>query len=393
MSKTMSKTKEGNVPTWDVRFDMKVDVNHTKIVRCIAQAESLASVIRNVPIPPRSKKRIDALNIMRAVRGTTGIEGTELTEDEVQKIMEANPDQRVLPTTRAREEQEARNAQKVMSHMISRLNNEPTIPITEELICEIHRIVTENIDYPNNVPGKYRNHAVSAGSYIPPRAGQEVKRLMKEFIKWFNEDEPANWHPVLKAVVAHFYIVSIHPFGDGNGRTARVVESFLLYQAGINARGFFSLANHYYQNRDKYMSLLDEVRFRTNNNLTPFLLFSLCGLVEELQTVHKEVMDVVQQISFKDYARESLQGQRATKSGERIWSLFFGLGDETISLRELRSGKHKLSKPYHKLNSKTLSRDLQFLQEVKLIIIDGDKLRANVEIMKEYTPPYEFFNQ
>jgi Fic family protein len=378
------------MPTWDVRFDMRVDVNYPKIVYCVAQAEALASVIRDIPIPPPAKQRIDALNIMRAVRGTTGIEGTELTEEEVREIMEAAPGQQVLPATRAREEQEARNAQDVMLYIVDLLDQDSSIPLTEELICEIHRIITENIDYPNNVPGNYRNHAVSAGSYILPRSGSEVERLMKGFVDWFNGGEPASWHPVVKAVVAHFYVVSIHPFGDGNGRAARAVESFLLYQAKINARGFYSLSNHYYRNRDQYMSLLDEVRFRTNNDLTPFLLFSLCGLVDELQVVHKEVMNVVQIISFRDLAREQLQGKRANKAGERIWRLLFGLKDETVSLKDLRTGQHSLSSLYRELNPKTLSRDLRFLQDENLVVVNGDELRANVDVMSIYTPPYEF---
>ena len=76
---------------------------------------------------------------------------------------------------------------------------------------------------------------------------------MTEFVEWFNSGVAASWDPVVRAVVAHFYLASIHPFGDGNGRTSRAVESFLLYGAGVNARGFFSLANYFYRNRQEYV--------------------------------------------------------------------------------------------------------------------------------------------
>jgi Fic family protein len=84
---------------------------------------------------------------------------------------------------------------------------------------------------------------------------------MAEFFKWFNSGSAAHWNPVIRAIVAHFYVISIHPFGDGNGRTSRAVESYLLYQAGVNARGYYSLANYYYRNRPEYVSMLDHVRF------------------------------------------------------------------------------------------------------------------------------------
>ena len=96
---------------------------------------------------------------------------------------------------------------------------------------------------------------------------------MEQFIEWFNTGPPALWPASIRAIVAHFYVVSIHPFGNGNGRTARAVESFVLYSGGINVRGFYSLANHYYRNRDRYIDLLDSTRFDGAHDLTPFVLF------------------------------------------------------------------------------------------------------------------------
>ena len=162
-----------------------------------------------------------------------------------------------------------------------------------------------------------------AGNYVPPENGEEVRRLMAEFTRWFNTGHAREWDPVIRAIVAHFFVISIHPFGDGNGRTSRAVESYLLYQAGVNARGFYSLANYYYRNRSAYVQGLDNVRFRTDPDLTPFVLFALKGLVEELEIVHQEVIAEVQIISFRDYAREILlDAQKLGKpAGERQLTL------------------------------------------------------------------------
>jgi len=379
------------MPTWNVNFNTRVDTNHPEVVSCVAKAHALASVICDIPIPPHVKDDIDALNILRAVRGTTGIEGAELTEDEVREIMEATPKKQVLPKNRQRAEKEARNAQSLMRFVVQRLSNKIDAPLTENLVCEIHEITTKDINYTNNEPGKYRAYAVSAGDYVPPKTGEEVRRLMKGFIYWFNNDLPKSWDPIIRAIVAHFYIVSIHPFGEGNGRTSRGVESFLLYQAGINARGFYSLANFYYRNRDEYIRLLDYARFETNGDLTPFVFFALKGLVEELEEVHRQVLSEVKLISFRDYTAEvlTIHDMLATKAGDRMFHFLTALRRDTISIKDLRSGKHELSFLYRNLSSKTLSRDLDFLKKRELIIIEGDELRANLDIMTRYTPPLE----
>lgn len=377
--------------TWNVSFKTYFDDRFTEIISLVAVAQAYARVIRDIPIYPSVKNKLDALNILRAVRGTTGIEGIELTEDEVRQIMESPHKKPVLPPNRSREEQEARNAQKVMSYVVKELTRDPNIPLTEKLIRTIHRITTKDIDYPDNMPGKYRTHNVSAGTYVPPRGG-DVRKLMREFIQWFNSGATVVRDPVVRAIVAHFYIVSIHPFGDGNGRTARGVESFLLYKAGVNARSFYSLANYYYRHREQYVQLLDHVRFETTGNLTPFVLFALRGLVSELEEVHSEVLFNVKLIAFRDYAREELAvyAKLGTKVGERM-NIFLSIlsGEESVSLKAIRSGEHRLARLYHKLTPKTLSRDINFLKEHELIIVEGDKLRANVDLMTRYTPPLE----
>ncbi len=379
------------MPSWTVSFDTRISTNSQEIIECLAKIRALAKVIHGIPIPPSVQERLDHLNILRAVRGTTGIEGVELTEEEVGLIMEASPNKPVLPQSRRREEQEVRNSEMLMYFVAEQINKDKTMPVTEELICKIHEITTRDIDYSHNIPGKYRSHPVVAGDYTPPRDGENVIRLMKEFVVWFNTGSPSKWDPIINAIVAHFYIVTIHPFGDGNGRTARGLESFLLYKAGVNARGFYSLANYYYRQRNEYIANLDYVRFKTNGDLTPFVFFALKGLVEELEAVHNEVLEQVKIISFRDYAREvlSVNGKLGTKSGERMFHFLLQFEDKSVSLKSIRSGKSVLSSFYRKVTSRTLTRDINFLKQNKLIITDGDKLQPNLDVMTQFTPPSE----
>lgn len=375
------------MPAWNVHFNMTVRTTDPQLVKCVAEIHALASVIRGIPIPPSVQEQLDRLNILRAVRGTTGIEGNELSEEEVGLIMVAPGNQAVLEESRSREEQEVKNAQRLMSVVARGVSADPNVPISEGLLKQFHSILTDEIDYPNNVPGQYRSHQVSVGNYVPPRFEEEIRSLMSEFIRWFNNDEPTMWDPIIRAIAAHFYVISIHPFGDGNGRTSRGVESYLLYKAGVNARGYYSLANYYYNRRPEYVESLDQVRFRSDPDLTPFIIFAVKGLVEELTAVHGEVLAAVRRISFRDFARETLttQGKIGTPGGERQLFLLMGLSREPVSIRALRSGKHSLSVLYKDVTTKTLMRDINFLRQHQLVLIEDDDLVANLEIMNSFT--------
>lgn len=378
------------MPLWDVTFDLGLDLRNQELLTLVAKAHALAKVIREIPTPPGLQQRIDRLNILRAVRSTTGIEGADLSETEVEQIL-AQPKRRVLPEGRQREELEVRNAERVMEYVAQLVLDRPGQPLTEELVCEIHRLTTEDIDYAHNEPGVYRTYAVQAGTYTPPRTGEEVRRLMGDFVKWFTEGEARNWDPAIRAIAAHFYVISIHPFGDGNGRTSRALESFLLYQGGLNARGFYSLANYYYRHRSEYVAHVDHVRFESRGNLTPFVLFALRGLVQELEGVHTEVLQLVRVIAFRDYAREQLLEAKKlrTKTGERMFQLLLGLASELrpVSLTALRQGQHRLAGLYSRVTPKTLSRDLNFLRKEELIRIQDDAILANLDLMDRYIPP------
>lgn len=368
-------------------FEPVLDVAHRLILENVAQVHALARVIRGIPIPPYVQQRLDRLNILRAVRGTTGIEGTELSEEEVGLVVDSPPGGAPLGPGREREEQEVRNAEALMRYVGQYLEHNPTARVTEELILEFHRILTQGISYPHNEPGRYRSHSVVVGNYRPPPTGEEVRHLMTEFVRWFNTGMPTHWDPVIRAIVAHLYVVSIHPFGDGNGRTSRAVESFLLYKAGVNVRGYYSLSNYYYQNRPEYIDNLNRVREQGFFNLTPFVAFALKGLVQELEEVHREVLAEVRVLAYRDYARRTLADadKLGTPAGDRQLRFLTDLAGEPVSLRELRSGGHPLSRLYRNVTPRTLSRDINALKQQNLIIVVGDEIRANLELMTRFT--------
>jgi Fic family protein len=376
---------------WTITFTPHLDPAQPELLRLLARAQALADVIRHIPLPPRTQEKFNRLNILRAVRGTTCIEGAELSETEVEALVDA-VQQPVLPPSRQDEETEARNAYDVMRYIAQLVRDRPDTPVSEDLIRELHRRLTTGITYPHNQPGEYRKLAVRVDLYRPPPPDQ-VPALMREFVAWLEREPQRSWDRVIRAVVAHFYLVSIHPFADGNGRTARALESFILYQGGINARGFYSLSNYYYRQRNEYFNQLNQVRGSPNTDLTPLVIFAARGLVEELEGICKEVLDQVRLIAYRDYARGLLARSKKLRAANRSRLQRFLLGllelqsEQTpgVALAQLRAGEGLLAALYEDKSPSTLTRDLKFLNDHRLIVIDQGRVRVNLALMSEFT--------
>ena len=376
------------MPSWDVHFDVRVRVDEPRLVRAVERSRAIAETIRSIPVTTNVRKRLNALNIARAVRGTAAIEGTRISEEEALEVLDASADVRVLPPDRSRDEREARNAQAVLEFVRRELRSNSERRLDEPLIGEIHRLTTEGVPYKGNEPGQYRNHAVSAGDYRPPPSGDEARRLMTAFVRWFDEGAAAAWDPIVRAAIAHFYVVSIHPFGDGNGRASRGVESFMLYRAGINAFGFYSLANFYYQNRDAYVDALTAARFQSGGDLTDFVLFAVEGLASELELVRRELMAMIQVIAFREYARQELEGVPGLGEQRRARMLRL--------IRVLTSAKLAqvpyesvdasaiMAEVYRRVGARTAQRDLRTLLDHELLVERDGQVVPNVEIMSAF---------
>ena len=133
--------------------------------------------------------------------------------------------------------------------------------------------------------------------------------------------------------------------------------------------------------------MLNHVLFVSNPDLTPFVLFALRGLETELNAVHREVLDEVTVISFRDFARETLAraGKLGTRAGERQLDLLVGVASGPISLKGLRAGQERLSRLYRGVSSKTLQRDIRTLVQEGLVVVNGDRLEANLGVMTGFT--------
>ena len=357
--------------TWKLKFELNIKPEN--FVAILNSIDNLIRTLASMPIPPSALAKMERLNIIRAIRGTTGIEGNRLTEEEVAKIYDSPSAEAPIDV----QERENYNASQVMRY-VRDYEASPPLRLTEKMIKQIHVLTTEDIKNPLNEPGKYRRDYVYAGIYEFPDP-KDVPALMKSFVTFINSPEVMTLHPIVRAVVAHFYFVTVHPFGDGNGRVARAIEAFLLFHSGYNAAGFYSLANYYYRNRREYIKQLDSVRFEYDGDLTEFTRFALNGFLLELTDIYNQAIPYMRVIKYSQtidaLVAEGDLSQRLGVALKEIAEMPEGLTSQEF-IGRIPDWVRKL---YRGKSERTLRYDLTLMKQSGLIEKVEGRIRARIE--------------
>lgn len=281
---------------------------------------------------------------------TTHIEGTRLTLDQSERILAGQEVQGANPD----DAQELVNYKKAFDLVSDYL--EAGEPISEGLIRQIHKRLVQGVRGNKASPGEYRkiqNYIVNAKTgakiYTPPPP-LEVPPMMTDFITWLQQEAQIN--PVLIAGVAQFQLVHIHPFVDGNGRTARLLSTLCLYRTGYDFKRLFTISEYYDRDRPAYYKALQSVRER-GMDMTGWLEYFTEGLGGQMREV---------QVTAEHVIRRDVILSKARKNG---------LKDRPIALLGflLSAGKASVAECERelKMNKRTLQRDLKLLVEKGLV--------------------------
>ena len=297
---------------WE-RFAFEYQLNAQDLFRDLVSIEAYKEASLNLVFPQEWQNQLDRLNRVRAVHGTTAIEGNPLSEAEVAQQMERleqqdHDDEGRVPT---KEQLQIRNAGVAQSWVRQRfLPNSPPISLGD--ISTMHEMITQDSDTINNIPGKFRDFPVVVGTEnlggVHRGAPHErLPRLMEEYIDFINSRQLDDNHPVIRALLAHFFLVTIHPFGDGNGRVSRLVETGILFQLGYNVHGFYGLSNYFYRHEQEYKSVLQQCRKSQPFDMTPFIRFGVAGFARELQDINNFIKTKDQSAGISDNDRPCVQ--------------------------------------------------------------------------------------
>ena len=344
-------------------------------------------------LAPEWREGLDRLNRVRAVYGTTALEGNPLSEPEVAgQILLAEQQAEARPGPLSREQAQIRNASRAQDWVKARFAP-GSAPVNMGDILTMHREMTQGSDEDNSVPGTLRAASVQVGS--PDLGGvhlgaphESLARLMEELLAFVNSRRVRSEHPVIQALLAHFFLVTIHPFGDGNGRVSRLLESGILFRHGYNVHGFYGLSNFFYRNGDRYKTLLQlSRRSRERFDLTDFVEFGVTGFAEELEGINNYIKTKVNRVLYRQMLTASQNvrvGKRRRRLNQREHGLLLHLLDETeptdpfspspsrsVSLEELlRSGYVRGA--YASVTTRTLVRELERLAQMGFLTLDRD---------------------
>jgi len=220
--------------------------------------------------------------LVREAHYTTHIEGTQLTLEQSERLLQGE----AVPEADPQDVRELLNYRDAFDLVAGYLGSGD--PITEGLVREIHRRLVKGVRGDTAAPGEYRkvqNYVASSRTgeiiYTPPPA-HDVPPMMREIVAWIGTEPEA--HPVLVAGIAQFQLVHIHPFLDGNGRTARLLSTLCLYRTGYDFKRLFTISEYYDRDRTAYYRAIQSVR-ESHMDLTVWVEYFAEGLATQMRAI------------------------------------------------------------------------------------------------------------
>jgi len=258
-----------------------------KIVKLLIKISAAREVILNSPLIPKWNVTLRQEAIIHSAHSSTSIEGNRLSLEQVSELARG----REITATR-RDKQEVSNYLEVLKNIKILIKNNF---ITEKDILDIHRMVTKNTLDNLTDSGVYRNRYVVVANRITrevffrPPQNQVVPGLVKDLLSWINSEESKELDPIIEAGIVHYELVRIHPFVDGNGRTARVLATLILYLRGFDTNQFFCLDDYYDSDRPAYYKALQSVKPDTLD-LTNWLEYFTEGVNISTEAVKERIV-------------------------------------------------------------------------------------------------------
>lgn len=343
-----------------------------RMLKNIGIIDASKEVIANSPLVPAWEAKFKKEAMERTVHHGTHLEGNRLSFEEAQEVLDG---QEVV--ARQRDIQEVinyRNVLKFIGDIAAQIGLGKRYVLTVETIMETHRLTVEKI-IPDEMVNKFRtrqvvlkNSLTGQVSYTPPPAA-EVPYIVEDLINWVNTWETQEIHPVVKAGIIHYELARIHPFVEGNGRTARAVATLIMFLEGYDIRKLFSLEEYFDNNPMDYYLTLQAVSNQLvldshERDLTPWLDYFVEGVAIELNKAKERVRRISMDSRVKD------------KLGEQLT-----LNERQMLIMEyLHRHKQMQNKDFRKIfpdySDDTVLRELRFLKQKGLIKKTGGTKNA-----------------
>lgn len=266
--------KTDPISIWEPRYRLT-----TAMARSLMEVGAAAAVVEHLAIPPAVREELRRRARVRSTHYSTRIEGNRLTLAEAEQAISES---RVRFHGRERDVTEVRNYWNALLKVEEWAASGR--PFTEDLIQRIHALVERGARAKPSAwrdgQNMIRDSESGAIVYLPPEA-RDVPLLMSGLVAWARQAEEERLPVPILAGLAHYQFVTIHPYYDGNGRTARLLATFLLHRGGHGLQGLFSLEEHHARDLAAYYNSLavhphhNYYEGRAEADLTPWLEYFL----------------------------------------------------------------------------------------------------------------------
>jgi Fic family protein len=282
-----------------------------KTIRNMAEIDLIRGMILNAEITPELDLHLRKSALLRSALASTSLDKS-LKVGKVKKSSKASSKKsfKFKPSSKAREDQDIQGYLEVLQDLDSYHEHGK---VTEKLLFRMHEKLTENTlkdVHPNN---KYREVDVELeynGSnpfkYMPPNH-ELVPNLMEELLKWVNNNS-TEISPITVAGTAHWKMLRIQPFCQGNGQTARALTDLILYLRLFNTKGYFSLEEYYKKDEKAYLNALS-LDLEEKKSLTMWMEYFTDGVLTSLSETGNKISNLTKtgkcfdRSTFKDYTK------------------------------------------------------------------------------------------
>jgi len=263
------------------------------IVQMLTDIAESKVVIERAKILPQQEIKLRRQALVRMTHSSTAIEGNRLNINEVEALLAHKKID--APQREIYEVQNYLNALKY----IEKIGDEKQ-SITQKVLLRIHKLVADKT-LPEEQCGQYRKGPVyvvrrrigfqDEVMYTGPEA-EKVPNLCKNLLEWIDKGKKKEINPVIVAGIVHQEIAAIHPFADGNGRTARALATLILYKLGYDFRRLFALEDYYNRDRQAYYKAINigENYEKRKIDFTSWLEYFIEGFKEEVNNVKRKVI-------------------------------------------------------------------------------------------------------
>ncbi len=355
-----------------------VHYDPSAIFHLLIEAKTAGCVLNQMPYLPQWIEEAHAEQLRLEAAGTSRIEGAQFTQREQEEALAPTL---TATTNLTHSQRQLRAADATYRWLRSR---PAELPVSADFIREIHRRIVTGCDDDHCEPGGTRPDGWNVTFGTPRCRGAEGGRECRAAFDGLAAaiaGEFRRHDRLIQALAAQYHIGAMHPFGDGNGRTARALEAFMLRRAGVNDVIMVSLSNYYYEHKNEYLTALYETR-RSGHDLTPFLKFALPAVAERCNVVAEAIVTNHRRVLFREFARSlfgKLRSPRRRVLAQRqlkILEILLETGP-TEPCDLVNRGQALYMGLKHP--DRAMVRDLIALLKLSAVKLDGVRIAANLD--------------